>query len=43
MARDGMVLGELPAGSTIGTSSVRRGHSLEHWVSVWKFAPYEAT
>ncbi|CAJ1508841.1 hydroxymethylbilane synthase [[Mycobacterium] burgundiense] len=28
VARDGMVLGELPAGSTIGTSSVRRGAQL---------------
>ncbi|CAJ1585609.1 hydroxymethylbilane synthase [[Mycobacterium] wendilense] len=28
VARDGMVLGELPPGSTIGTSSVRRGAQL---------------
>ena len=28
VARDGMVLGELPAGSVIGTSSVRRGSQL---------------
>ena len=43
VARDGMVLGELPAGSTVGTSSLDGRRTLEHWVSVWEFAPYQAT
>jgi hydroxymethylbilane synthase len=43
VARDGLVLGELPVGSVIGTSARGGPHSLEHWVSVWKSAPYEAT
>ena len=43
VARDGLVLGELPAGSVIGTSARDGPRSLEHWVSVWKSAPYEAT
>lgn len=43
VARDGLTLGNCR--SDRWWAHPRRGgpHSLEHWVSVWKSAPYEAT
>lgn len=39
VARDGLVLGSCPL-DPLSVPRPRDGrHSLEHWVSVWKFAP----